>query len=271
MQLSQHLFGAQLPIYRANYSMDLLPGERDVYTPPTLPSHVPGTLHEVVGAPSNDEIKSVQRAARSLENLASNPHLFDADLSMRLSQNMFNIQFARFMHDSSEGSFISETEPYEPSPAVPQPSQEGLGVLPQRHEAHGLHGSGRNIPSVTEDNQEPQGPSEIAQLGETMKAVHNATSDSKNVLEEISRMLTLIQSQQYSVAAMDKYYHVYKNPANREGVSAMVNSASSYITIIFSCIIRLNLRSAAYLYYDTGTTKNACKYHMHHREDIMAR
>ncbi|CAE6372296.1 unnamed protein product [Rhizoctonia solani] len=71
MQLSQHLFSAQLAVYRSNYSMTLLPGERNVYTPPTLPSHVPGILNEVVGAPSDEEIKSVQGALRGLENLAN--------------------------------------------------------------------------------------------------------------------------------------------------------------------------------------------------------
>ncbi|KDN34434.1 hypothetical protein RSAG8_12466, partial [Rhizoctonia solani AG-8 WAC10335] len=247
MQLSQHLFSAQLAIYRATYSMTLLPGERNVYTPPTLPSHVPGTLNEVVGAPSDEEIKSVQGALRGLENLAHSPHLFDPDLGVKLSQHMFNLQFARYMHDSSEGNFVSGAEPGAPNPAVPQE--------PPAPEAAGPQGEGQNV---------PQEPSEVAQLGETMKEIHgtmkdiqetmrstqDTTNESKDVLKIMSRALTLIQGQQCSVAAMDKYYHIYKNPVNQQGVSAL----------------EYGLPQLRYGYY-----QNEYKYAINHNEDIMVR
>ncbi|CAE7200678.1 unnamed protein product [Rhizoctonia solani] len=215
MQLSQHLFGAQLAIYRVNYSMTLLPGEKNVYTPPTLPSHVPGTLHEVIGVPSDEEIKSVQGTLRGLENLSNSPHLFDQDLSMKLSQHMFNLQFARYMHDSSEGNFVSETLLEAPNPVAPQDEPT----------APGSEGEERNVP--------PQ-PSELAELGQTMKEIHGVMKDiqetmmstrdtameSKDVLKTMNRALTLIQGHQCSVAAMDKFYHIYKNPVNQEGVPA---------------------------------------------------
>ncbi|CAE6428905.1 unnamed protein product [Rhizoctonia solani] len=225
MQLSQHLFSAQLAIYRATYSMTLLPGERNVYTPPTLPSHVPGTLNEVVGAPSDEEIKSVQGALRGLENLAH----------------------TRYMHDSSEGNFVSGAEPEAPNPAVPQE--------PPAPEVAGPQGEGQNV---------PQEPSEVAQLGETMKEIHgtmkdiqetmrstqDTTNESKDVLKIMSRALTLIQGQQCSVAAMDKFYHIYKNPVNQQGMSAL----------------EYGLPQLRYGYY-----QNEYKYSIYHNEDIMVR
>ncbi|EUC59042.1 hypothetical protein RSOL_294730, partial [Rhizoctonia solani AG-3 Rhs1AP] len=104
----------------------------------------------------------------------------------------------------------------------------------------------------SEEQNVPQEPSELAQLGETMKDVReimkdiqdsmrstqDTTTESKDVLKIISRMLKLIQGQQCSVAAMDKYYHIYKNPVNKEGVSALM--------IDFTC------RNMAYLSYGTG-------------------
>ncbi|CAE6395110.1 hypothetical protein ACGC1H_000226 [Rhizoctonia solani] len=247
MQLSQHLFGAQLAIYRVNYSMTLLPGERNVYKPPALPLHVPGTLSEVVGAPSHEEIKLVQGALRGLENLANSPHLFDPDLSMQLSQHMFNLQFARYMHDSSEGNFVSETEPEAPNLAVPQESSTA--------ETSGSPGERANVPKE---------PSELAQLGETMndireimkdiqvtmRSTQDTTSESKDVLTTMSRMLKLIQGHQCSVAAMDKYYHIYKNPVNEEGVSAL----------------EYGLPQLRYGYYQDGL-----RYSIYHCDDIMAR
>ncbi|CAE7148509.1 unnamed protein product [Rhizoctonia solani] len=204
-------------IYRGSYSKTLLPGEKNVYTPPTLPSHVPGTLHQVAGAPSDEEIKLVQETLRGLENLSNSPHLFDPDLSMRLSQHMFNLQFARYMRDSSEGNFVSETQLEALNPVAPR--EEPKPGCP------GLRGEERNV---------PQAPSELTPLRETMKEIHEVMRDiqetmrstkdtateSKDVLKTMNRALTLIRDHQCSVAAMDKYYHIYKNPVNREGVVA---------------------------------------------------
>ncbi|CAE6501124.1 unnamed protein product [Rhizoctonia solani] len=73
MQLSQHLFNAQPAVCRADYFVNLLPGAKSTFTPPNLPSYVPGTLNKVIGVPSDYEIKSVQSAIRNVENLANTP------------------------------------------------------------------------------------------------------------------------------------------------------------------------------------------------------
>ncbi|CAE6439328.1 unnamed protein product [Rhizoctonia solani] len=175
MQLSQHLFGAQLAVYRSNYSMNLLPGETNIYTPPALPSHVPGTLHEIIGAPSDEEIKSAQGVVRSLENLANSPHLFDADLSMQLSQHMFNIQFARYMHDSSQGNFITETDSGEPSPEVLQSSQEAPGEHQTSPKVH------RN-PELGESGNLCRTNKLMTEIRDTLKNMNRVSIASQNSL-----------------------------------------------------------------------------------------
>ncbi|KAH7336011.1 hypothetical protein B0J17DRAFT_668732 [Rhizoctonia solani] len=215
MQLSQHLFSAQMAIYRANYSAALLPGDRSVYIPPALPVHIPATLSPVVGVPSDEEIKSVKHAVRTLENLASTPHLFDEDVSMKLSQHMFNLQFARYMHDSAEGQFVSEVNrgSEDSEPCCPE-SQS----TPKTHDsttAHTISNSQSEAQCATE------APSELTHWGEAMvEAIKEATSQTKCVLESMDRTLTLIQRDQFTVGGMDKCYHVYKNPRNAQGIAA---------------------------------------------------
>ncbi|KAJ1304212.1 hypothetical protein OPQ81_008612 [Rhizoctonia solani] len=68
MQLSQHLFDAQMAVHQSHYSASPLP---QVYIPPQ-PCLQTSLVH-------------------STEYLSNNPRLFDPDLSMRLSQHMFNL------------------------------------------------------------------------------------------------------------------------------------------------------------------------------------
>ncbi|CAE6463538.1 unnamed protein product [Rhizoctonia solani] len=214
MQLSQYLFGVQMAVFRASYSMELLPGEKSVFIPPELPSHIPGALNQVVGAPSDEEIKLAQSALRNTENLAISPQLFDADLSMRLSQHFFNIQFAA-------GRFVPKTEPKESYPAASQPAHEIKEYSTITHELPNLHDEGRRSCPVPEVEQSPQELSEIAQLGEMIvKAIKEATSETKNVLESMNRVLTLIKQDQSTVGCTGEYYQVFKNPLNQQGVAA---------------------------------------------------
>ncbi|KAG8705233.1 hypothetical protein FRC08_001764 [Ceratobasidium sp. 394] len=73
------------------------------HTPPPLPAHIPVELEPVTGPPSNEQIKSVQNALRLSENLANVPSMFDANLSMKLSQHLFNIQFERYLRQVADG------------------------------------------------------------------------------------------------------------------------------------------------------------------------
>ncbi|KAG8694274.1 hypothetical protein FRC11_002303, partial [Ceratobasidium sp. 423] len=141
-------------------------------------------------APSNEDIKSVQGVVRTLDNLAN----------------------TRYMHDSSEGNFVSKTEPDELPPAAPQRAQALQEDNPAPYEDPDPQDEGRIDTPAGEDEEVPKAPSELAQLGETMKAIQDATNESKGFLKNMNQVLTLIQKDQCSIAAMDKYYHMYKNP-----------------------------------------------------------
>ncbi|KAG8731495.1 hypothetical protein FRC11_003985 [Ceratobasidium sp. 423] len=92
-----------MAVYRNEYPLNVFSGE-NTYTPPSVPSHIPISLEPVVGAPSDDELESAHGAVRTLENLANSPY-FDSAFSAKLSQHVFNIQFARYIQDSNQGSF----------------------------------------------------------------------------------------------------------------------------------------------------------------------
>ncbi|EUC54845.1 laminin domain protein, putative [Rhizoctonia solani AG-3 Rhs1AP] len=214
MQLSQYLFGVQMAVFKVSYSMTLMPGDKSVFIPPELPLHIPGALNQVVGAPSDEEIKSAQSALRNVENLSISPQLFDADLSMRLSQHFFNLQFARYMRESSAGQFVSESEPEGACLTESRPIQETRENLTTscHGEASGLQRGG-NIASVSEAGEVSQARSGLPQLGEAMKGI-------QDVLENMDRILTLIKRDQSTIGCVDKYYHIYKNPLNQQGRAA---------------------------------------------------
>ncbi|CAE6417235.1 unnamed protein product [Rhizoctonia solani] len=233
MQLSQYLFGVQMAVFKVSYSMTLMPGDKSVFIPPELPLHIPGALNQVVGAPSDEEIKSAQSALRNVENLSispflppivshlswlisrpAGPQLFDADLSMRLSQHFFNLQFARYMRESSAGQFVSESEPEGACLTESRPIQETRENLTTscHGEASGLQRGG-NIASVSEAGEVSQAHSGLPQLGEAMKRI-------QDVLENMDRILTLIKRDQSTIGCVDKYYHIYKNPLNQQGRAA---------------------------------------------------
>ncbi|CAE6512407.1 unnamed protein product [Rhizoctonia solani] len=217
MQLSQHLFNAQMAVFKASYSTCLMPGDNSVFTPPDLPSHIPGTLKPVVGAPSNEEMKSIQAVLHSVENLANSPQLFDADLSMNLSQHMFNLQFARYMYDSSEGRFVLETEPEELCPIAPQPTIGAQDRITPDEAANLQGGRHKDCPPSGVE-QAPEPSSELTQLGETIvNAINDASNKSKDVLENMNRILMSMKNDQSTTGSMSKHYHIFKNPLNQKG------------------------------------------------------
>ncbi|CAE6501141.1 unnamed protein product [Rhizoctonia solani] len=223
MQLSQHLFSAQMAEYQVEYSTSLLPGNKSVYTPPTLPSHIPGTLNKVVGTPSKEDIKSAQNAVRTADGLAIYFHLFDADLNTKLSQHLFNLQFARYMHDSAQGNFASDDEIEEPIP-VPQPtheSQEIPGVdlqvpYPSDHEQ-----TSARIPQPASDPV-PGTFSELTQLEGVMKEMKDAMKESTDTLKDMNQMLTLIKRDQSSTysSVSGRTSLIRKDPLNQQCIAA---------------------------------------------------
>ncbi|KAF8598003.1 hypothetical protein BDV93DRAFT_512903 [Ceratobasidium sp. AG-I] len=98
---AHHLFEVQMARYKSKYSFPMI---SDItYTPPELPSHVNITLEPIINAPSDDQIRLAQAALRFSESMASVPSIYDADLSMKLSQHLFDLQLARYIHYRTEG------------------------------------------------------------------------------------------------------------------------------------------------------------------------
>ncbi|KAG8719303.1 hypothetical protein FRC09_011347 [Ceratobasidium sp. 395] len=100
MELSQHLFEVQMARYRDTYPCSIFPSDT-TYTPPSLPEIFSIQLEPVIGAPSNKQIQSVQAALRKSELTAKIPPMFDADLNMKLSQHLFDIQFERYRRQTA--------------------------------------------------------------------------------------------------------------------------------------------------------------------------
>ncbi|CAE7128295.1 unnamed protein product [Rhizoctonia solani] len=190
MQLSQHLFNAQLRIavHREECMVALLPSDESTFIPPDLPPHIPGTLHKVIGAPSYDDVKSVQSAIRDVENLAYNSHLFDADLSMKLYQHLFNIQFARYMRDSVHGSFTSRIDSEERHPGVTSQSNND-----SQQNNMNTRSEDRHHVTTRSSGPEQVKSSEITQLGDVMKEIKDAIGESKHVLKHMNKVLVATQ------------------------------------------------------------------------------
>ncbi|KAG8720500.1 hypothetical protein FRC09_009454 [Ceratobasidium sp. 395] len=91
MELSQHLFEVQMVLTTCGAYQDTV-----TYTPPSLPEIFQIQLEAIKGAPSDKQIQSVQAALRKSELTAKIPPMFDADLNMKLSQHLFDIQFERY-------------------------------------------------------------------------------------------------------------------------------------------------------------------------------
>ncbi|KAG8770333.1 hypothetical protein FRC12_004350 [Ceratobasidium sp. 428] len=108
MQLAQYLFSVQMTRYRDIYPCVIFPSNI-IHIPPPLPAHIPVTLGPISGSPTDEQIKSVQAALRHSESLANVPSMFDANLSMKLSQHLFNIQFERYLRQVVQCSSGPET------------------------------------------------------------------------------------------------------------------------------------------------------------------
>ncbi|CAE7230961.1 unnamed protein product, partial [Rhizoctonia solani] len=234
LQLSQHLFSVQMAVYRTAYPLSILPGD-NTYTPPPLPTHIPIALEPVVGSPSNDQINAAQDAMRIVESRRCGP-LFDPDLNAQLSQHLFNLQFARYVQDSTLGRFASkpreshhaspntrparptvprnniDTPPEEPRIAQPQLTQSPVPAAPDISQSL----------EPEQERAESRMAPEIAQLGQTVNNVKELLGESKVVLENMNRVLIAIQRNQVMMGKWGKPNYVHCNPVNDQGVTAIV-------------------------------------------------
>ncbi|CUA73056.1 hypothetical protein RSOLAG22IIIB_10501 [Rhizoctonia solani] len=191
VQLAKHLFDVQMAVYRSQYSFSLFPGDI-VYTPPPLPSHIPITLQPVVGAPSDEELKIVHSMVRAAENLANSPSMFDSELSLKLSQHLFNINIARYIRDSMHGQLGSQINP-------PQSQQSSSNCpIPMTQSAPATSGNdNQSSPSTTfaanpsnpNDHSALVPPSEESSAPTNELSLRDAMNEFKNTQEETNRLL----------------------------------------------------------------------------------
>ncbi|CAE6443051.1 unnamed protein product [Rhizoctonia solani] len=100
-QLGDHLFSAQMAVYRSKYTSLLFPSDV-TYTPPTLPAHVSLKLDPISCAPTDEQVTKVHEAIRSYQKFSEIPSMFEPRLHADLSQHLFDIQMARYMLQESQ-------------------------------------------------------------------------------------------------------------------------------------------------------------------------
>ncbi|CAE6484364.1 unnamed protein product [Rhizoctonia solani] len=193
IQLAKHIFDVQMAVYRSQYSFSLFPGDI-VYTPPPLPSHIPVILQPVVGAPSDEELKLVHDMVRAAENLANSPSMFDPDISLKLSQHLFNINIARYIRDSMHGQLGSQVN-------VPQSEQNSsTHATPMAQPIPVIHDNDNqsySLPSAT-PNPNPSNPARSRTLVSSPEELSTQTKELilrdvmievKTAQEETNRLL----------------------------------------------------------------------------------
>ncbi|CAE6486729.1 unnamed protein product [Rhizoctonia solani] len=231
LQLSQHLFNVQMAIYRKSYPLNLFPAD-NVYTPPSLPAHIPAKLEPVVGVPSNEQLKAAQNAIRTSESLGISP-LFDPDLNMQLSQHLFNLQFARYLQDSSLGRFTSKPEGVSVIEPVQTHSSHHQNTTDSQTE--NLRGTLSQSDPISHTENNPTHPSALGeeakpesctcsgniQLAEAVNGITELMRESKGILENMNRVLIAIQRNQFMVGAHETHNLGYANPVNDQGVTAV--------------------------------------------------
>ncbi|CAE6372277.1 unnamed protein product [Rhizoctonia solani] len=149
-RLSEHLFDAQMARYRSKYLVTTFP-ESTIYTPPTLPAHVPIQLEPITGAPSEEELIKVQEAIRLYYQFSNVPSMFDPHMNMELSQHFFDVQMARHVQRAQQGGIpfyqeISSTNPARPAKRTTSPIEE-----PNANTNNAGTGAGINEPTQPVD------------------------------------------------------------------------------------------------------------------------
>ncbi|KAJ1300413.1 hypothetical protein OPQ81_005233 [Rhizoctonia solani] len=193
-QLAQYLFAVQMAVYRNEFPSTISPGE-NTYTPPSIPSHIPISLEPVFGASSDKELESAGGAVRTLEGLAHSP-FFDATLSIKLSQHLFNIQFARYMKDLNQGHFIQRTTS-SPSPHQANENEPPIFVSSPPNDPSAQQEFqevpiilGTSVATTMQERPQSQASSTIVpESGDKLDQVCEAQHETNELLMEIKRTL----------------------------------------------------------------------------------
>ncbi|CAE6457557.1 unnamed protein product [Rhizoctonia solani] len=214
IQLAKHLFDVQMAVYRGQYSFSPFPGDI-VYTPPPLPSHIPVTLQPVIGAPSDEELKLVHNMVRAAESLANTSSVFDPDLSMKLSQYLFNINIARYIRDSMQsqlGSPVGDLLKSEQTPSQSDLPASNPQLIPVARDQPCLVPSTMCSASITEGLP---AQTKAPNLHDAMIDIKNAQEETNHIMNETNETLKSINrtlvSTQLTLFLVGKYCVAYHN------------------------------------------------------------
>ncbi|CAE6458889.1 unnamed protein product [Rhizoctonia solani] len=126
-------------------------------SPPDLPPYLRNIhdLKPVTGPPTDDELLAIQAVARAAHNASNIPGMYDASLSMKLAEHMFNVQMARYRSKYSLGIFrekivftppvLPEHVPIKLESVTESPSDEELTKV---HSALRAYEQFSNVPSI---------------------------------------------------------------------------------------------------------------------------
>ncbi|CAE6455607.1 unnamed protein product [Rhizoctonia solani] len=139
MELGDHLFSAQMAVYRSKYTYLLFPSDA-TYTPPTLPAHVSVNLEPISGAPTDEQVTKVQEAIRSYQKYSEIPSMFEPRAGAELSQHLFDIQMARYMSRAAQ----RQSRPTPPEPTQLPTATRATDVVEEAisHDATNNAGTG---------------------------------------------------------------------------------------------------------------------------------
>ncbi|CAE6483215.1 unnamed protein product [Rhizoctonia solani] len=177
MNLSDHLFGAQMARYRSRYSLITFPSDA-TYTPPALPTHTSVKLESVSGAPTDEEMLKVQDAVRAYQHFEHVPSMFDQRVSMELSQHLFDLQMGETRPISvSEHS----AEPVRPAPAIDQ----NMVILEDTFAGMNNAGRGANAPIALQ-------PAPVIDTHELLERSNQLSERFNQVLERFAQAIERI-------------------------------------------------------------------------------
>ncbi|CCO35685.1 hypothetical protein BN14_09803 [Rhizoctonia solani AG-1 IB] len=204
-------------VHHFNYPVSEIRETKKIHVPPKLPPDIPEELHNVIGPPTDEQMKAVHHALRCVEDRSNVtkravPELFDADLNMRLSQHLFDLQFARYMQYSAH--LTSTDRSMRPSVGGGlnlgyPPEEETLLCPPKTGTSEGLQAG-------------------FERMEQAVKELHETMKGAKDILECVNRVLVSTQRSQTMVGSFDQKTQstIHVNPVNKEGVLATVSAAA---------------------------------------------
>ncbi|CAE6397411.1 hypothetical protein ACGC1H_000157 [Rhizoctonia solani] len=194
MELGDHLFSAQMAVYRSKYTSLLFPSDA-TYTPPTLPAHVSVNLEPISGAPTDEQVTKIQEAIRSYQKYSEIPSMFETRVNAELSQHLFDIQMARYMSRAAQRQPIAKPREATQHPASTRTTKRVADV--EEIATHGTTNNAGTGESTIESHQLPEvAIRDILERSNQLAERANQLAKRSNQLIERSNQIAEQSSQQ---------------------------------------------------------------------------